>query len=130
MASEFSYEDISSQNYKNYSYTGEAQEVTKDGVNYYKITRTPIDANSGYSKQVIWIEKSTLLAKYGEYYDKQNRLLKKIHFTAYKEIDGIQRVVKIAIENVQNKKSSSLEWDEDAINANISASQLSKRALK
>ncbi len=130
MASEFSYEDISSQNYKNYSYEGEAEEVTKDAVNYYKITRTPIDANSGYSKQVIWIEKATFLAKYGEYYDKQNRLLKKINFTEYKVIDGVQRVVKIVIENVQNKKSSSLAWDEDAINANISSSQLSKRALK
>ena len=130
MASEFSYEDISSQNYKNYSYSGEAKEVTKDGVAYYKVTRTPIDVNSGYSKQVIWIDKQSFLAKYGEYYDKQNRLLKKISFSAYKVIDGIQRVVKINIENVQNGKSSSLTWDEDAIHAGIKNGNLSKRALK
>jgi outer membrane lipoprotein-sorting protein len=130
MASEFSYEDISSQNYKNYSYSGEAKEVTRDGVAYYKVTRTPIDVNSGYSKQVIWVDKSNFLAKFGEYYDKQDRLLKKINFSEYKVIDGIQRVVKIEIENIQNGKSSSLTWDEDAINANISSSQLSKRALK
>jgi len=130
MASEFSYEDISSQNYKNYSYSGEAEELSKEGVTFYKITRTPIDANSGYSKQVVWVNKASFLAKYGEYYDKQNRLLKKIHFAEYKVIDGIQRVVKIVIENVQNGKSSSLTWDEDAINAGIKSSELSKRALK
>ena len=130
MASEFSYEDISSQNYKNYSYSGEAEEVTKDGVAYYKVTRTPIDTNSGYSKQMVWVDKSNFLAKYGEYYDKQNRLLKKINFSEYKVIDGIQRIVKIEIENVQNGKSSSLTWDEDTINAGIKSNELSKRALK
>jgi outer membrane lipoprotein-sorting protein len=130
MASEFSYEDISSQNYKNYSYSGEATELTKDGVNYFKIERTPIDANSGYSKQVIWINTKTYLLNYGEYYDKQNRLLKKVYFSEYKEIDGIQRVVKIEIKNVQNQKSSSLSWDEDEIKAGIKGKDLSKRALK
>jgi len=130
MASEFSYEDISSQNYKNYSYSGEAEEVTKDGVTYYKVTRTPIDVNSGYSKQMVWVDKSNFLAKYGEYYDKQNRLLKKIHFSEYKVIDGIQRIVKIEIENIQNGKSSSLTWDEDMIDAGIKGGELSKRALK
>lgn len=130
MASEFSYEDISSQNYKNYSYDGEAEEVTKEGVAYYKIKRVPIDENSGYSKQMIWIEKETLLAKYGEYYDKQNRLLKKIHFLEYREIDGVQRVVKMMIENVQNNKSSSLIWEEDKINLGLKSSELSKRVLK
>jgi len=130
MASEFSYEDISSQNYKNYSYSGEAEEVTKDGVVYYKVTRIPIDTNSGYSKQIVWVDKGSFLAKYGEYYDKQNRLLKKISFSEYKVIDGIQRIVKIEIENVQNGKSSSLTWDEDAINAGIKGGELSKRALK
>jgi len=130
MASEFSYEDISSQNYKNYSYSGEATEVTQDGVVYYKIARIPIDANSGYSKQIIWIDKEKLLPRFGEYYDKQEKLLKKIRFSEYKKIDGIQRIVEINIENVQNKKSSSLHWDKDVINANIKKSDLSKRALK
>jgi len=130
MASEFSYEDISSQNYKNYSYSGEAKEITKDGIKYFEITRTPIDKNSGYSKQVILVNTQSYLAKYGEYYDKQNRLLKKIHFSEYKEIDGVQRVVKIVIENVQNRKSSSLIWDEDVIKAGIKGKELSKRSLK
>jgi len=130
MASEFSYEDISSQNYKNYSYSGEAEEVIKDGIKYFKVTRIPIDANSGYSKQIIWVEKDSYLARYGDYYDKQDRLLKQINFSEYKVIDGIQRIVRVNIENVQNGKSSSLTWDEDAINSGITSGEISKRALK
>ena len=130
MASEFSYEDISSQNYKNYSYSGDAEEVTREGKDYFKITRIPIDANSGYSKQILWIDKTTLLPKFGDYYDKENRLLKNIEFTEYKEIDGVQRVVKIVIKNVQNGKSSSLTWDEDKIHEKLSSGELAKRALK
>ena len=130
MASEFSYEDISSQNYKNYSYSGKAEEVTLSGVKYLKVTRIPIDANSGYSKQIVWVDASNYLAQFGEYYDKQNRLLKKVQFLEYKVIDGIQRIVKINIENVQNGKSSSLTWDEDAIKSGITTKELSKRALK
>jgi len=45
------------------------------------------------------ISSQSFLAKYGEYYDKQNRLLKKIHFSEYKVIDGVQRVLKIVINN-------------------------------
>jgi len=130
MASEFSYEDISSQNYKNYKYSGQAKEVISNGRHFYKVTRIPRDANSGYSKQIVWIEKNSFLARYGEYYDKQNRLLKKINFLQYRVINGIQRVVHMEIKNVQNGKSSSLRWDEDRINAKISSGELSNRALK
>jgi len=130
MASEFSYEDISAINYKNYSYQGDAKEVELEGVACYQIERTPIDPNSGYSKQIVWIDKSTMLVKHGEYYDKQNRLLKKIDFTKYNKIDDVWRVVTINIENVQNQKSSSLTIDEEKIHTNIKSSELSKRALK
>jgi len=64
MASEFSYEDISSQNYKNYSYSGDAEEVVVDGIKYFKITRVPKDKNSGYSKQIIFIDTKEYLARY------------------------------------------------------------------
>ena len=130
MASEFSYEDISSQNYKNYSYSGKAKEVEVDGIKYFKIIRTPIDKNSGYSKQILFIDKKEYLPRFGEYFDKQNRLLKKISFSNYKKIDNIYRVNKIVIKNVQNKKSSILIWDKDKIDAKLGSKVFSKRELK
>lgn len=130
MASEFSYEDISSQNYKNYTYNSDAEKVIKDKKEYFKIIRVPKDKNSGYSKQVVYIDTKTYLAKFGEYYDKQNRLLKNISFLDYKKIDGIYRIQKIEMKNVQNGKSSTLTWDEDKINVKLNKKDFSKRALK
>lgn len=130
MASEFSYEDISSQNYKNYTYSGDAQKLTLDSVEYFKIHRVPKDKNSGYSKQIVYVDTKDYLARFGEYYDKQNRLLKKVSFLEYRKIDGIYRIKKMQMQNVQNKKSTTLTWSEDKISAGLSKKDFSKRVLK
>lgn len=130
MASEFSYEDISSQNYKNYSYKGEAIKVKKNGVAYFKIERVPKDKNSGYSKQIVYIDIKTYLAKFGEYYDRQKRLLKEVSFLKYKKIKGVYRIQKMNMKNVQNGKSTMLTWDEDKIKVGLKESDFSKRVLK
>ena len=130
MSSEFSYEDISSQNYKNYSYIGDTEKVVMDGIAYFKIIRVPKDKHSGYSKQIIFIDTQEYLARFAEYYDKHKRLLKKVKFLNYVKIDNIYRVHKIVMENVQNKKTSTLVWDKDAIMVKLSKKEFSKRALR
>lgn len=130
MASEFSYEDISSQNYKNYIYDDIVEKVIKNNNEYFKLTRAPKDRNSGYSKQIVYIDTKTYLARFGEYYDRQNKLLKNISFFDYKKIDGVYRVGKIEIKNVQNGKSSILVWDIDKIKVGLKNRMFSKRALQ
>lgn len=130
MASEFSYEDISSQNYKNYTYPQEAKIVTKDGKQYYKVVRIPKDKHSGYSKQILYIDTKENLPRYGEFFDKQGRLLKKIYFSDYVLLEGIHRVHKIVIHNVQNKKESVLKWESDTIKAGLGKKDFSKRVLR
>ncbi|SFV89988.1 Outer membrane lipoprotein-sorting protein [hydrothermal vent metagenome] len=130
MASEFSYEDIASQNYRNYSYKSKAEKVTKNGKTYLKIERIPKDKHSGYSKQVVYIEPKTYLAKFGEYYDRNGRLLKKVSFLKYRKINGIDRIVKMEMKNVQNGKSTLLVWEHDHIKAGLNSADFSKRALK
>ena len=130
MASEFSYEDISSQNYKNYTYPQEAKIVTKNGKQYYKVVRIPKDKHSGYSKQILYIDTKENLPRYGEFFDKQGRLLKKIFFSDYVVLDGIYRVHKIVIKNLQNKKESTLTWESDTIKAGLRTKDFSKRVLR
>ena len=130
MASEFSYEDIASQNYKNYTYSGEAKVIKKDAQEFFKIERVPKDKHSGYSKQIIYIDTKEYLARSGEYYDKQGRLLKKIYFLDYVVVDGVYRVHKIVIHNVQNKKESILRWEQDSIGVALDKKDFSKRALR
>jgi len=130
VASEFSYEDISSVNYKNYSYSGEAEVVTKNGKSYFKLVRKPVDKHSGYSKQMIWIDTKNYLIRFGEYYDKHGKLLKKVHFSKYKKIEGIWRIFEIDMQNVQNHKSSKLVWESEKIHVPIKDSAVTKRALQ
>ncbi|MDO8453143.1 MAG: outer membrane lipoprotein-sorting protein [Sulfurimonas sp.] len=130
MASEFSYEDISSQNYKKYSYLEEVQKIVKDDAEYFVITRVPKDKESGYLKQVLYIDTQTYLAKFGAYFDKQNRLLKEVSFLEYIKLEGVYRIKKMEMFNVQTKKSSVLTWDEDRIKVGLSEDDFSKRVLQ
>ena len=130
MASEFSYEDISSQNFKNYSYPSDAKVVQVDGIEYFEVERIPKDEHSGYSKQLVYIDTKEYLAHFGEYFDKNNRLLKKIKFKNYMKLNGVWRVHKIVIENLQNSKSSTLSWDRDTINVGLTKQDFSKRVLR
>lgn len=130
MGSEFSYEDISSQNYKKYDYIAEVKEESYEGTQCFVIQRIPIDKNSAYSKQIVYVDKKTYLAKYGEYFDKQNKLLKKISFLEYSKLSNIYRVKKIDMLNVQTNKRTTLIYTEDKINQNLSENDFSQRVLQ
>ena len=130
MGSEFSYEDIGNQNYKKFTFSGEAEVVTLNGLECYKSIRVPNDKYSGYTKQITWIDTKDLLIRQIEYYDRKKELLKTATFSGYKKIDGIWRVGKIVMKNHQNDKSTILTWKEDKIKAGLSEKDFQKRMLK
>ncbi len=130
MGSEFSYEDIGNQNYKKFTYKGEAKEVELKGVLCYQGVRIPKDSNSGYTKQVSWVDKSSFLIQQIEYYDRKQELLKTAVFSDYKQIEGIWRVGKIVMTNHQNDKSTILTWKTEKLKAGLTAKEFNKRVLK
>ncbi|MCO4845348.1 MAG: outer membrane lipoprotein-sorting protein [Sulfurovum sp.] len=120
MGSEFSYEDLSSQHYKKFKYSGNAKSVVINGRKNYKSVRTPVDKNSGYSKEVVWSDSKNFLIQKIEYYDKNGALLKVGSFPKYKKINGIWRALKISMKNVQNGKSTILNWTSQKIKVGLS----------
>jgi len=130
MGSEFSYEDIGNQNYQKFTYSGEAQEVDLNGIKCYKSIRVPKDDNSGYTKQIMWVDKEKFLLQKIEYYDRKKELLKTAIFSDHKQIEGVWRVGKIIMTNHQNDKSTILIWKEDKIKAGLSDAEFNKRVLK
>ncbi len=130
MGSEFSYEDIGNQNYKKYTFEGEPEKVMLDGVECYKGVRVPKDKNSGYTKQITWVDTKDFLIRKIEYYDRKKELLKTAVFSEYKKIDGIWRMGKIEMKNHQNDKSTILIWKEDKIKAGLKTKDFDKRMLK
>jgi len=130
MGSEFSYEDIGNQNPQKYTFSGEPQKVTLDGVECYKGVRVPKDKNSGYTKQVTWVDTKDFLIRKVDYYDRKKELLKTAIFSDYKQIEGIWRVGKIEMKNHQNDKSTILLWKEDKIKVGLKDKDFTKRELK
>jgi len=130
MGSEFSYEDIASQEVEKYTYPGETVEVPCGEKTCYKGERIPKDRLSGYTKQITWVDKDTFLVQKVEYYDRKNTLLKTATFSDYKKIDGVWRVGKIDMKNHQNDKETILIWVDDKVKAGLTDKHFNKRVLK
>lgn len=130
VGSEFSYEDIGNQNYQKYTYKGEPETVMFKGMKCYKGVRIPKDKNSGYTKQISWVDTKNFLIRKVEYYDRKRTLLKTAVFSAYKKINGIWRVGKIEMKNHQNDKATILIWKKDKVKAGLSPNDFNKRVLK
>ena len=130
MGSEFSYEDLSSFDIDKYTYKGEAEIVTLDGKKMYKGERYPVSKNSGYTKQISWIDTQEFLIMQVDYYDRKHELLKTASFHDYTKISGIWRIGKIIMKNHQNDKQTILIWEDDTIKNGLKEKDFHKRVLK
>ena len=109
MGSEFSYEDLGSQEPEKFKHKWLADEGY-EGRECWKIERIPHDKRSGYSRQVLWIDKGYMNAVKIEYFDRKGELLKTGVFTGWEKIGAFWRVKKIEMVNKQTRKRSSLVW--------------------
>ena len=130
MGSEFSYEDLGAFNVNKYNYSGDAKEVMLEGKKVYESERRPKSKNSGYTKQVSFVDPQTFLAQKVEYYDRKKKLLKVATFSDYHKLKGIWRVGKIDMKNVQNDKESILIWKNEKIKTGLRDKDFNKRVLK
>ena len=73
MGSEFAYEDISSQEVDKYTYKF-LREEDLDGKPTFVNEQVPTYKNSGYTRQVVWIDQSKYIPLKIEFYDRKNSL--------------------------------------------------------
>lgn len=129
MGSEFTYEDIGGKEVEKYTHelVGETGEV-------WVLDRKSKEEGSGYSKERVTFSKKMMSAQKVEYYDRRKELLKTAVMSGFKEysVNGKSffRPGKIAIENHQTRKKSSIEWVERKFDVGVKKSDLSKRNLK
>lgn len=133
MGSEFSYEDLGSQEVEKYSfkYIKEGKSISGEKVHF--IERVP-KSKSGYSKQIVQISKNHLNAVYIEYFDRKGELLKVADvqkFVAYK-VKGkkIYRASLIHMKNLQTKKESIFKWNNRKLGVKLKKNIFTKRAMK
>jgi hypothetical protein len=112
MGSEFAYEDLSSQEVDKYTYRW-LRDETVDGLQLHVIERYPVDDNSGYTRQVVWIDAAEYRIWKVDFYDRKDELLKSLRYTGYQEYLGrYWRPDAMDMVNHQTGKSTRLEWAE------------------
>ena len=131
MGSEFAYEDITSQEVEKYTYKW-IRDEPYDGRECFVVERYPVDRkNSGYSRQVIWIDKSEYREWKVEYYDRKQSLLKTLFVKGYeKYLDRYWRADEMNMINHQNGKSTILLWSDYEFRVGLEDHDFNKNSLK
>lgn len=110
MGSEFAYEDIASQEVDKYTYKYLNDEKL-NGIDCFVIERFPVYENSGYVRQVAWINKKEYRPEKIVFYDRKNDLLKTLIYSDYKQyLNKYWRADTMHMENHQTGKSTMLTW--------------------
>lgn len=131
MGSEFAYEDISSQEVEKYTYKWIRDEVYNK-LECFVIERYPVDKkNSGYTRQVSWIDKSEYREWKVEFHDRKNSLLKTLTVKGYKKYLGkYWRPDEMNMVNHQTGKSTKLVWSNYKFQTGLSDKDFNKNSLK
>lgn len=129
VGSEFSYEDLGSVELEKFRYRF-VDEPNFEGRDTYRIERTPLDRNSAYGRQVVWIDKEYLNPVRIEYYDRSNALLKLATFGGYQKFGRFWRAGSVTMDNVRTKKKSVITWENRQVGISIPAERFDSGRLE
>ena len=130
MGSEFAYEDISSQEVEKYTYKYLGDEQYND-LDCFMIERYPVDKYSGYSRQVVWIDKQEYRPQKIVFYDRKNTPLKTLTYSGYRQYLGkYWRADEMFMENHQTGKSTRLLQTNFNFQAGLTYRDFDKNSLK
>ncbi|MBH47779.1 MAG: outer membrane lipoprotein-sorting protein [Halobacteriovorax sp.] len=132
MGSEFAFEDLGSQEIEkfNYKWLRDEKVDKRDVWVLERVSKEP----SGYSKQIMYMDKQIFNPMKIEYYNQRGELLKTAEFSAYKQYTigskKLYRANKIHMKNAQTKKESIFTWDNRVLGKKFPESDFSQSRLK
>jgi len=123
VGSEFAFEDFTAieLNKFEYRYAGEVDcgDLTCD-----VIERTPRYENSGYTKQVSWVDQSDFQIRKVEFYDRRGDLLKVLELKDYRNYEGVWRAHLLSMTNVQTNKQTDLVYGDFSFGVGFSENDI------
>jgi len=129
VGSEFAFEDFTAIELNKFDYRYIGTENI-DGMTHDVLERLPRYENSGYSKQMAWVDQDVFQIRKVEFYDRRGDLLKVLELGDYRQYDnGIWRAHKLSMENVQTNKQTDLVYQDYAFNVGISDKDFVKGRL-
>ena len=130
MGSEFTYEDMSTQEVEEYTYRYLRDEPC--GALTCTVTEhIPRDRNSGYSRKVVWQDTDDLRTWKVELYDRRASHLKTLTFADYRlYVDQFWRAGEMTMVNHLTGKSTVLQWTDFQFRNNLADSEFTQAALR
>lgn len=128
--SEFSYEDLSSFDYRKYTYNF-LREEEYEGKPAYVVERVPVDRYSGYSRETAWVDKEINQIVKVDYYDRREALFKTAVYSGYvKHLGKFWRMGRIEMTNHQTGKKTILEFTDWKLGLEFRKEEFTPRALE
>lgn len=127
MGSEFAYEDLGSQEPEKFKHKL-INEIEEDGRKAWILEQIPT-YRSGYSKQVVRMDKEYMNPTRIDYYDRKGELLKTSAFRDYKKHGKFWRVGEIEVINHQTRKKSIVRWKKRTVGEKFSTADFDSANL-
>ena len=128
VGSEFAFEDFTAIELNKFDYTWVGEEPC-GALTCDVLERTPRYENSGYTKQVSWVDQTDFQIRKVEFYDRRGDLLKVLELSDYREYAGIWRAHKLSMNNVQTNKQTDLLYGEYAFKTGLAENDFVKGRL-
>jgi outer membrane lipoprotein-sorting protein len=129
VGSELAYEDLLSDEVERFDYRWLRDELCGAST-CFVVERRPRYADSGYVKQVVWIDQAEYRAMRIEYYDLRERPLKTLTFDDYRRyLDRFWRAHRLRMENRQTGKVTILTFEPFAFATGLTADAFDPSAL-
>lgn len=134
LGSEFAFEDLTAQVLGKYDYTwlrDEACPAPDAALRCYVIERTPLYENSGYKRQIAWIDATDLQFRKVEYYNREDRLLKTLAFSGYtKHNNRFWRAHKLVMVNLITHRSTTIDMTAIRFGSGLTESDLAEQSME
>ena len=130
MGSEFAFEDMTSQAIEKYTYRWLRDEPCGE-MTCWVSERMPLDKNSGYTRQVSWVDQDEYRIWKVEYYDRKKSHLKTLTVPSHQQYLGKHwRADEMQMVNHLTGKSTRLIWQNYSFAADLDDSDFTKVSLK
>ena len=130
MGSEFSYEDMGAVEVEKFTHRFLRDEPCGD-LQCAVLERVPVSRDSGYSRQLVWLDREHLRTIRTQFFDRRGAHLKTMEVEGYKKyLDRYWRGTKITMNNHLTKKSTVLLWSGYEFRTGLDAGDFTRTALK
>jgi outer membrane lipoprotein-sorting protein len=134
VGSEFAFEDLLAQEVERFTYKFLREEACPTDeakvLSCFVSERYPTYENSGYTRQVSWVDKKDYQIRKLEFYDRKSEHSKTLMFTGYRQYLGkYWRAHSLAMENHQTAKKTTLSFGNFELNAKVDQSEFDPDAL-